>query len=79
MQPATQLSNEQKYSMSWLQFISSVLFAFFGTGLITVFLAMPLTIYTAGLTNKKTNCPVRIYCQYRKYRITTSRTVILHF
>lgn len=52
MQPATQLSNEQKYSMSWLQFISSVLFAFFGTGLITVFLAMPLTIYTAGLTNK---------------------------
>ncbi|MGH1287421.1 lysostaphin resistance A-like protein [Bacillus toyonensis] len=53
MQPATQLSNEQKYSMSWGQFISSVLFAFFGTGLITVFLAMPLTIYTAGLTNKK--------------------------
>lgn len=28
MQPATQLSNEQKYSMSWGQFISSVLFAF---------------------------------------------------
>ena len=53
MQPATQLSNEQKYSMSWGQFISSVLFAFFGTGLITVFLAMPLTIYTAGLTDKK--------------------------
>ncbi|MEK7014546.1 CPBP family intramembrane glutamic endopeptidase [Bacillus sp. FSL R9-9410] len=53
MQSATQLSNEQKYSMSWGQFISSVLFAFFGTGLITVFLAMPLTIYTAGLTNKK--------------------------
>lgn len=53
MQSATQLSNEQKYSMSWGQFISSVLFAFFGTGLITVFLAMPLTIYTAGLTDKK--------------------------
>lgn len=53
MQPATQLSNEQKYSMSWGQFISSILFAFFGTGLITVFLAMPLTIYTAGLENKK--------------------------
>lgn len=53
MQPATQLSNEQKYSMSWGQFISSVVFAFFGTGLITVFLAMPLTIYTAGLTDKK--------------------------
>ena len=53
MQPATQLSNEQKYSMSWGQFISSVLFAFFGTGLITLFLAMPLTIYTSGLTNKK--------------------------
>ncbi|MGE6539519.1 CPBP family intramembrane glutamic endopeptidase [Bacillus luti] len=53
MQPATQLTYEQKYSMSWGQFISSVLFAFFGTGLITVFLAMPLTIYTAGLGNKK--------------------------
>ncbi|WP_439021449.1 lysostaphin resistance A-like protein [Bacillus thuringiensis] len=53
MQPATQLPYEQKYSMSWGQFISSVLFAFFGTGLITVFLAMPLTIYTAGLENKK--------------------------
>ncbi|WP_346817783.1 CPBP family intramembrane glutamic endopeptidase [Bacillus paramobilis] len=53
MQSATQLSNEQKYSMSWGQFISSVLFAFFGTGLITVFLTMPLTIYTAGLTDKK--------------------------
>ncbi|AXK20532.1 MULTISPECIES: CPBP family intramembrane glutamic endopeptidase [Bacillus] len=53
MQPTTQLPYEQKYSMSWGQFISSVLFAFFGTGLITVFLAMPLTIYTAGLENKK--------------------------
>ncbi|HDR7793367.1 TPA: CPBP family intramembrane metalloprotease [Bacillus luti] len=53
MQPATQLSNEQKYSMSWGQFINSVLFSFFGTGLITLFLAMPLTIYTSGLTNKK--------------------------
>ncbi|HDX9703074.1 CPBP family intramembrane metalloprotease [Bacillus thuringiensis] len=54
MQSATQLSDEQKHSMSWGQFISSVLFAFFGTGLITLFLAiMPLTIYTAGLTNKK--------------------------
>lgn len=53
MQSATQLPYEQKYSMSWGQFISSVLFAFFGTGLITLFLAMPLTIYTAGLTNKK--------------------------
>ncbi|MBJ8078021.1 CPBP family intramembrane metalloprotease [Bacillus cereus group sp. N12] len=53
MQPATQLPYEQKYSMSWGQFISSVLFAFFGTGLITVFLAMPLTIYTSGLENKK--------------------------
>ena len=52
MQSATQLSNKQKYSMSWGQFISSVLFCFFGTGLITVFLAMPLTIYTAGLTDK---------------------------
>ena len=53
MQSATQLPHEQKYSMSWGQFISSVLFAFFGTGLITVFLALPLTIYTAGLTDKK--------------------------
>lgn len=53
MQSATQLSDEQKHSMSWGQFISSVLFAFFGTGLITLFLAiMPLTIYTASLTNK---------------------------
>lgn len=51
MQPATQLSNEQKYSMSWEQFIS-LLYSLFRTGLITVFLAMPLTIYTAGLTDK---------------------------
>ena len=28
MQSATQLSDEQKHSMSWGQFISSVLFAF---------------------------------------------------
>ncbi|KFN01446.1 CPBP family intramembrane metalloprotease [Bacillus clarus] len=53
MQSTTQLPYEQKYSMSWGQFISSVLFAFFGTGLITLFLALPLTIYTDGLTNKK--------------------------
>ena len=51
MQPATQLSNEQKYSMSWEQFIIP-LYSLFRTGLITVFLAMPLTIYTAGLTDK---------------------------
>ncbi|MFD6507692.1 MULTISPECIES: CPBP family intramembrane glutamic endopeptidase [Bacillus] len=53
MQSTTQLPYEQKHSMSWGQFISSVLFAFFGTGLITLFLALPLMIYTAGLTNKK--------------------------
>ncbi|MDI6535319.1 CPBP family intramembrane metalloprotease, partial [Bacillus mycoides] len=53
MQPDTQLSNEQKYSMSCGQFISSVLFSFFGTGLITFYLEMPLTIYKACLTDKK--------------------------
>ena len=51
MQPATQLSNEQKYSMSWEHLLARCI-RFFGTGLITVFLAMPLTIYTAGLTDK---------------------------
>ncbi|MGE8001262.1 CPBP family intramembrane glutamic endopeptidase [Lysinibacillus sp. NPDC093190] len=53
MQPATQLPYEQKYSMSWGEFISSVLFAFLGTQLVTLFLAIPLTNYTDSLTNKK--------------------------
>jgi membrane protease YdiL (CAAX protease family) len=39
--------------MSWGQFIGSVLFAFFGTGLITLFIALPVTIYTSDLTNEK--------------------------
>ncbi len=79
MQPTTQLPYEQKYSMSWGQFISSVLFAFFGTGLITVFLAMPLTIYTAGLENKKQIALYESIANTAKYRITTNRVVILHF
>lgn len=53
MQPATQLPYEQKYSMSWREFISSVLLSFLGTQLVTVFLVIPLSIYTDSLTNKK--------------------------
>ncbi|MEB2280945.1 CPBP family intramembrane metalloprotease [Lysinibacillus xylanilyticus] len=53
MQPNTQLPYEQQYSMSCGNFISSVLLAFFGTQLVTLFLVIPLTIYTDSLTNKK--------------------------
>ncbi|PEY34338.1 CPBP family intramembrane metalloprotease [Bacillus pseudomycoides] len=55
MQSTTQLTYNQQYSMSWGQFISSSLFAFFGTGLISgLFILLPLTIYSEGVTNKKT-------------------------
>jgi len=41
--------------MSWLQFFGSSLFAFFGTGLLSgLFILLPLTIYSEGITNKKT-------------------------
>ena len=53
MQSTTQLTYGPKHSMSWGQFIGSVLFAFFGTGLITLFIALPVTIYTSDLTNEK--------------------------
>ncbi|MCI0763953.1 type II CAAX endopeptidase family protein [Bacillus sp. TL12] len=53
MQPTTQLIETQKHSMSWGQFIASTLFAFFGTGLLTLFIALPVTIYTSDLTDKK--------------------------
>ncbi|WP_459499179.1 CPBP family intramembrane glutamic endopeptidase [Bacillus sp. C1] len=56
MEPTTQLTYDQKpYSMSWGQFISSALFTFFGTGLISGgFILLPLALYSEGVTNKKT-------------------------
>ncbi|MBO1580812.1 MULTISPECIES: CPBP family intramembrane glutamic endopeptidase [Bacillus] len=55
MQSTTQLTYDQKQPMSWLQFIGSALFAFFGTGLLSgLFILLPLTIYSEGITNKKT-------------------------
>jgi len=55
MQATTQLTYGPKHSMSWLQFFGSSLFAFFGTGLLSgLFILLPLTIYSEGITNKKT-------------------------
>ncbi|MBJ8027539.1 CPBP family intramembrane glutamic endopeptidase [Bacillus cereus group sp. N21] len=55
MQSTTQLTYGPKQSMSWLQFFGSSLFAFFGTGLLSgLFILLPLTIYSEGITNKKT-------------------------
>ncbi|CAI8760915.1 CAAX amino terminal protease [Bacillus pseudomycoides] len=55
MQSITQLTYGPKQSMSWLQFLGSSLFAFFGTGLLSgLFILLPLTIYSEGITNKKT-------------------------
>ncbi|PEI91093.1 CPBP family intramembrane metalloprotease [Bacillus pseudomycoides] len=55
MQSTTQLTYSPKQSMSWLQFFGSSLFAFFGTGLLSgLFILLPLTIYSEGITNKKT-------------------------
>ena len=51
MQPATQLSNEQNTRCHGDNLLA-LFYSPFGTGLITMFLAMPLTIYTAGLTDK---------------------------
>ncbi|MEY8348776.1 CPBP family intramembrane glutamic endopeptidase [Bacillus cereus] len=53
MHKTIRLTDTQKHSMSWGQFIGSVLFAFFGTGLLTLFIALPVTIYTSDLTDKK--------------------------
>ncbi|KEK26472.1 CPBP family intramembrane glutamic endopeptidase [Bacillus gaemokensis] len=55
MQSTTQLTYGQKKSMSWGQFIGSALFAFFGTGIISgLCILLPLTIYSEGVTDKKT-------------------------
>ncbi|MDM5156737.1 CPBP family intramembrane metalloprotease [Bacillus sp. DX1.1] len=54
MHSTTQLTYEQKQSITWGQFISSALFAFFGTGLISgLFTILPLMIYSEGVTDKK--------------------------
>ncbi|MEI4829547.1 CPBP family intramembrane glutamic endopeptidase [Bacillus sp. FJAT-53711] len=54
MQHSVQLTYDQKHSLSWGKFIGSLLFAYFGTGLISgLFVVLPAIIYTHGLTDKK--------------------------
>ena len=54
MQPATQLSNEQKYSMSWLQFLGVLFILFPCLSLINIILTfLPIELY--GYINPNTN------------------------
>ena len=61
MQSATQISHEQKNSMSWGQFIGSVLFDSFSEldSLINIFFTfMPIKIYTDDLNQIKNKLPL---------------------
>lgn len=54
MQSTTQFTYDQKQPMSWLQFIGSFLFAFYGTRLISeLFIGLPVLIYSEGVTDQK--------------------------
>lgn len=56
MQHSVQLTYDQKHSLSWGQFIGSVLFTVFGANIISgLFITLPFMIYSESISDKKTS------------------------
>ncbi|MEH6888643.1 CPBP family intramembrane glutamic endopeptidase [Bacillus sp. JJ864] len=75
MQHSVQLTHDQNHSLSWGQFIGSVLFAFFGAKIINdLFISLPFMIYSAGISDKKT---IALYSSLRNTGSTLLQLLIL--